>query len=226
MLKVLMFVMAVVVFIPRAEAATIVWEAFGAIHSSAYTFAPDSERPPDYPHLKPPVGTPYELQLVFDLDTLRHTVGAPAASPCSMVDVTGSFGLGGYQYGLGGWAFTNSALPGTTCGPGLTPDGWLEFFMFPSATDVAGAFNLNDGGPNFLNPYYVDRDHRDGSFPAVPAFDHDGTLYFQNDFFNFRAPFAPSVSMTQPAAVPEPGTMSLLGLGLAYVARRFRSGSA
>ena len=218
MLKQLLFLCVVVLISRPAFAATIVWEAFGELTSANYRFP--FPPPPDFPNQVPPVGTTYSLQLQFDPSASSPTPDAPPGSPCSFTAVTGSFALGGFSYGLSGNAFTSAQLPGANC---LTsqPPGAIDFFLAPTTIDTAAPWDLTSG-TKYLNLRYFDLVHQDGTFPTFPMFAFPGSLYFENDFFNFGAPFAPHAVVDQAAPVPEPGSMTLLGIGLAYGASRYR----
>ncbi len=202
------------IVLPQAVLAgpIVTWQASGATTTS------NSRYPVGLPQA-PAIGTPYSVTLAFNPGAGAPTPTAPAGSPCSTTAATGTLNIGGASYSLAGNAFTNSQLPGTNCSPGAyTAPGAIEFFM---STTPLGADVLNlEQPPRFLKLLYFDAVRQDGTFPSTPTvggpFNH---LYFQNMFFNFSGPFVPS-AVTQPTPIPEPGTMALVGIGLAFAARR------
>jgi hypothetical protein len=199
----------------NAAAATITWEDAGFIQGvSNGTHLPGLT-----------VGTPWSLQVSFD------PLGTPTslASPGSGCDSsnnfysTGSttFTLGAFTYqSAGGRVFTNSGLPYTACA-GHT--GMVQFDWGAHWTQEPGAWNLNQFGGVLIAGYY-DANHSDGSLPTAPvpnAFQGNFTGLFFNDVsgfnaFQFYSSFSPSLQQpAQPAPVPEPATMSLMGVSLA-----------
>ena len=69
---------------------------------------------------------------------------------------------------------------------------------------------------------YWDLVHQNGTFPTTPAMAGPGSLYLHvENYFNVFGTFEPRlVEVQQPSAVPEPGTITLVGFGLAIAARR------
>lgn len=225
-MKHLVLLTVVLAIAPSASASTIIWEAFGEVTRTTYIGGfGDTIPPPEFGHFGPPVGTPYEIRLSFDPDARVQTPLHPAPQPCSMTAASGSMVLGGFSYNLTGNVFTNGLFPADNCSTGpaqLAPS--IDFFLFPLAIGPTPW-----GLDGYLELKYWDLIFTGGlAFPTTPTYDRDGALYSHNFFFDFRGPFAPTVAdIEQPAAVPEPGTMALLGTGLAYgLARRRRAHGA
>ena len=210
----------------EAAAATIIWEAFGTVTNITYAnfLGGGSTPPPGWTRVGPPIGTPFSLELRFDPTNLLPTpqVLSPSNPECSFTPVQAIMSLGTFSYSASGGAFTNALFPGTNCYTGgvLRAPGSTEFFFSRMITTDPGAFSLDEDA-NFLSAVYYDTNHQHGTIATVPAPARAGLMYFQNMFFNFSAPFTPiAAEIDQPAAVPEPATMTLVGIGLAFAARR------
>ena len=201
--------------LPRiVNADTLVtWTSEGEITFSHFFFLPD--RPE-----VPPVGTPYRLTMSFDPRAATPTFAAPAGSNCVTTPVTGSITIGSAQYGFRGGGFTHAMLPGSNCSPGF-PD---TQFLLPFSARPADGWSAIRGGA-YMELWYVDMLVRD-AFPDVPT--PLGVAGFQirdeAGFYNIRgAGNLQALAAEQPTPVPEPGTMALVGLGLAAAIRRARA---
>lgn len=212
----LLLVFAVAIATP-VTAAPITWQDAGVIHG---VFDRNGNVLPGLT-----IGTPWSLQITFDPASPGRSTGGLGVSGCNTFDAGATvFTFGGFTYrASSGQVFTNSALPGTNC---TAPTGMIQFNFYRQWTQEPGAWDLNLGA---LLPAYYDAVHSDGSLPTDPTFNpiqgvfaglfwHDVT---GNRDFQFYSGFTPSLA-AQPTPVPEPGTLVLLGTGLAYAGRRRR----
>jgi hypothetical protein len=194
-----------------ASAATLVtWQSVGEITLSQYNGFP--------PPRTPPVGTPYELTMSWDASTATSTVLSPAGSNCFSVNAAGSLAVGGMTYGLSGTGFTQAQLPGSNCSPGARTTQFL-FGLNEVGTDQ---WILGSG---FMEVFLFN-DLLIHTFPERPSSasaliqlrdEVPSGIYLVQGRGNLAA-----VVAEQPAPVPEPATVTLVGLGLAAVVRTAR----
>ena len=191
---------------------TVTWVASG-VTTDGYASLPGL--------LFPPVGTPWALTLTFNPSASFPTIGRlPHQTYCNSVNVAGSLDIGGYAYAGTGFGFTHAQLPGTNCvDGGDNGDTQFGFGLAPlgdSPWDVNGSFFVAS---------YRDELVRD-AFPETPTgegFWSWRSPFLFEPFWEVSAPFDPALkSVEQPTPVPEPGTVSLFGLGLAAAARHLR----
>lgn len=198
-------------------AAPITWEAADVITGISDPF-----------HRLPPalLGTPWTMQITFNPDVPPRPLGQPGWG-CNVYDVDASltFQLGSFTYtASGGSVFTNAILPVDNCwssAPSLTRAGSIQFMFGGLSSADPGAWNLNYP-PQILILGYYDLAHQDGSLPLSPTVGPGGNfagLEFETSLTAIRARFVPHL-VEQPAAVPEPATLTMLGAGLALLARR------
>jgi len=197
-----------------AGASPIIWFDSGTINSVNGSAA--------FPGLT--VGTPWNMQFSFDPDAPGTPgFGSTPSMGCNFYPMGSSvFTLGGFTYtSTGGRVGANSNLPGSPCIG--SPVGVIQFEWAVDWTQEPGAWDLNTRG--LLIAGYRDGIFRDGELPSVPTpgtfsqglgyYDAIGggpPIFFQA--FNFT----PEALEASP--VPEPGTLAMLGAGLAYIARR------
>lgn len=202
----------------QVSAATIVtFQADGSVTNKVSDRLVPPE--PGIP-VSPPVGTPLSVIFSFDLAGAQPTFGGTGSGGCLTVPLSGSVTIGGYSTAAlpGSAGFTNSGLPGTNC----NSSGNTEFTFFIPAAPV-DSYALPAG---LLLLSYRDLFIRD-AFPSEPspAFFADVT-FLADRGHSFETVFegrADLRALEQPTPVPEPGTISLLALGLAAVLRRTRA---
>jgi hypothetical protein len=191
---------------PLAADPIVTWEATGEIGS---VFGGASQS-------KPSVGTPVSLTMTFAPNQAVPTFGSSPGSGCMTVGLSASVNIGGYSWSGGGLGFTHAQLPGSTCGTsGLTQFSMHSMVAPPtdSPWDVSGTriFVLS----------YVDLLVQD-AFPDVPTSTfsraHLFTVTSPESFWGLSAGLELR-AVEQSAPIPEPGTMALLGVGLAAAVR-------
>jgi hypothetical protein len=202
---------------PAWAGSIVTWESFGTLTTAdIYGY--------EYTGLIPDPGSPYHLTISFDRDAMRPTPLSPAGSDCNTVaPVTGTMSLGAVDFGIrGGYGFTHAQLPGTNCTPGAPETQFLLGLTAPADNPWTV---LQDA---FMEMWYVDLVDADG-FPAVPTDTFGGfQIRSQAGSFHIHGPIdleavgASDGGPIDPAPVPEPGTLSLLALGLAAAIRRKR----
>ncbi|HYB93603.1 MAG TPA: PEP-CTERM sorting domain-containing protein [Vicinamibacterales bacterium] len=194
-----------------ARAASITW-----IDSGSVTFVSDRANLPGLT-----IGTPWALEITFDPDAPGNRLpGSVPGGECYTYSTQSTtFTLGGFTYSRGpGKIWTNSNLPGQGCSSAQT--GRIQFEFVGGWIQEAGAWNLNQF---IFLPYYTDV-VRDGSLPRTPtpvgsvdALDFWGGFADGRPFIAFQdAQFTPALLDDQPAPVPEPATIAMMGVGLAW----------
>jgi hypothetical protein len=219
MLKRLVVACACVLVASTAAADTLVtWQADGTVTSRVGT----STFPPPGSPIAPPIGAPFSVTLTFDPESAVQTASGAMLPGCQTVSVSGSVTIGSYSTPFGSISagYTQSNLPGLSrCAGG----NQTHFELYVPGAPVDNPFKLP---PGILFLSYEDLFVTD-AFPnlPMPRFDVLGTYYANtggvlSSVFQGRLEFA---AVEQPTVVPEPGTMTLLALGLAAAYRRRRS---
>lgn len=200
----------------HATAATIIWEAADVITGVSDPF-----------HRLPGglLGTPWTTQITFNPDVAARPLGQPGWG-CNMYNVNASltFQLGAFTYtASGGSVLTNSVIPLGNCRSTFpsSPPGAIQFIWGGVTSTDPGAWNLSFPPQIFMLGYY-DLVHQDGSLPLSPTVGPLGSfsgLEYETSLTEIRSRFVPRL-VEQPTAVPEPATLTMLGAGLALLARR------
>jgi hypothetical protein len=140
---------------------------------------------------------------------------------CTTVPVSASFTLGPYTYTThsGSLGFTNAALPGTNC----MSSGFTQFSLHTIDAPATGTpWSLDSGGVLIIS--YRDLLVRD-TFPNTPTASSAFVFYTSptgGDTWTFTGSSSIN-ALEQPTPVPEPGSLTLLAIGLAAAFRRARA---
>jgi len=210
--------LCVLVAVPSAWAIPVTWQASGVID-----FKSDSE---PYGELDLVVrGMPWTLTLTFDPDAPGRLLSDPASTrPPTYVykdAVSSQFTLGSYEYTSLGDIFVNADLPwlGTSTDDGKP--GLVQFQILDRWTGGAGGPDLN-AGLGLMLASYNDANTFDGSLPSIPVLSAEQGLFGGLLWTTLRSyPGSDFGSNTfNPAVVPEPTSLLLLGSGVALLATR------
>jgi len=190
----------------------VTWQADGQITSNHIQ---------DIRFTAAPVGTPVSVTLMFNPAQATTTPNG-GSTRCMVLPVSASLSIGDVDYTATGLGFTQAMLPGSNCSPG---SGITQFSLHNLQQPAESSWSPLSGGVLIF-------DYRDllvqDAFPNQPTVrDGINSSLFYTGLTGF-SPWTFSSGLTfreieQPAAVPEPATFTLLGLGLAMVARRRHS---
>jgi len=218
MLKYLAMVLLLFVPVPAA-AGSITWAASGT-----WTFVSDPQG--YWPGLQ--VGTPWSLALTFDPTMSGQQIGGPSNPHCySYATGAAALTIGGFSYSnSSGNVFTNFQFPDVGCTESVLPSepGLVTFLFLGPWSQQPGAWNLNGLASAFSVSYY-DLLAVNGTLPTAPTINPNLSAYdgIKLDLTT-GSRNSQLFSEFAPSAVPEPGTMAMLGIGLASLFfRRMRT---
>lgn len=209
-MKVVVFALCALSYASTAIGAPVTWQDSGFL---TYVI-----NPPLFPGLT--VGTPWSLAVTFDpAGPFTPAAGGGPNSNCNVyASQSTTLTLGGFTYANGGGSvWTNSLLPGNSCA--ATSTGAIQFDWVGGWTVPPGAWDLNIG---VLIAGYTDAVTSDGSLPSGPTPSGFSTGV---GFYSAATGATPvfQANRFEPAlVVAEPGTLMLVGLGVACGLRRLR----
>ena len=210
----LVLLLCVALAVPAITAADtlVTWTSNGAVWISEYHRQQNNG-------FVPPVGTPYQMTLSFDRGAITPNQFGSPGDNCFAVPVSGSLTLGGVSYGLKGHGWTHAMLPGLTCAPGFPETQFLLGLTFPPDNPWPAFTSFRP----FMEAWYRDLANSN-DFPVMPVALGMG--------FQLREQFGgmlvggrgnlQGMSPGETVHAPEPGTLTLVGLGLAAAIRRAR----